>query len=439
MSASSSVFSRSHLSRPTAVSASGAWIIDAEGNQYLDAAGGAIASLIGHGDAAIAEAMAAQTRSVEWVHASAFTTDPVERYAKAVAELLPMDEARVFPVSGGSEAMESALKMARAYHLARGDTERSVIVARGSSYHGNTRGALDASGREPLRRPYEPWLGQTLRVPAVNEYRCPNPAHPTDCALFHADQLERTIVEAGPQRVAVFVAEPIGGATSGAAVPPDGYWSAIGEVCRRHGVLLLADEVMTGFGRTGEWFASDHFGLRPDLLIAAKGASSGYWPLGLAIASRAIHDAIAAAGGFVHGFTWSHHPVGAAVGMAVLERIKELRLVDRARTQGDKLLTRLRDALAENPLIGDVRGMGLLICVEMVEDRASKRPFPRTARVTERVMERAMEVGLLLYPSTGNVDGTNGDYLLIGPPLTILDDELDLIVDRASLALAVPR
>ncbi len=438
MSASSSVFTRSLLPRPTAVSASGAWITDADGNRYLDAAGGAIASVIGHGDPAVAEAMAAQASSVDWVHASAFTTDPVERYAEAVAGLVPMDRARVFPVSGGSEAMESALKMARAYHLASGEPDRSVIIARQSSYHGNTRGALDVSGREPLRRPYEPWLGQTVRVPAVSEYRCPNPTHPADCARFHADRLEEAIAASGPGRAAVFVAEPIGGATSGAAMPPDGYWEAIGEVCRRHGVLILADEVMTGFGRTGEWFASDHYGLRPDLLIAAKGASSGYWPLGLAIASGPIHDAIEEGGGLVHGFTWSHHPVGAAVGLAVLARITELRLLDRARTQGEKLLALLRSALEENRLVGDVRGIGLLICIELVEDRESKTPFPRSARMTEQVMERAMERGLILYPSTGNVDGSNGDYLLIGPPLTVIDDEVDLIVDRVTQAMALP-
>jgi hypothetical protein len=439
MSPSSSVFSRSQIPRPTAVSASGSWVTDTEGNQYLDAAGGAIASVIGHGDATVAKAMAAQTTTLEWVHASAFTTDPVERYAESVAGLVPMDRARVFPVSGGSEALESALKMARAYHLARGEPERSVVIARSASYHGNTRGALDVSGREPLRTPYEPWLGQTVRVPAVSEYRCPNPAHPVACARFHADRLEEAIVDTGPGRVAVFVGEPIGGAASGATVPPDGYWEAVAAVCRRHGVLILADEVMTGFGRTGEWFASDHFGLRPDLLITAKGASSGYWPLGLAIASGPIHDAIEGAGGLVHGFTWSHHPVGATVGLAVLDRIKELRLVDRARTRGRKLVAGLSAALGENPLVGDVRGMGLLVCVELVENRETKKPFPRSARMTERVLERAMDIGLLLYPSTGNVDGSNGDYLLIGPALTILDDEIDLIVDRLSRAASVPR
>ncbi|HEY4606946.1 MAG TPA: aminotransferase class III-fold pyridoxal phosphate-dependent enzyme [Acidimicrobiia bacterium] len=420
---------------PTAVTAKGAWITDAEGRTYLDAAGGAIAAGIGHGDTEMAAVMASQAAALDWVHASAFTNEPVEAYAAALAELVPMDGARVYPVSGGSEAMESALKMARAYHLARGDVARTVVIARGSSYHGNTRGALDVSGREPLRRPYEPWLGQTVRVPGVSEYRCANPGHPVGCAAFHASLLEKTIIDTGPERVAAFVAEPVGGAASGAAVPPDEYWERISEVCRRHGVLVVADEVMTGFGRTGEWFASDHFGLRPDLLIAGKGASSGYWPLGLAIASSAVHDAILDGGGLVHGFTWSHHPIGARVGLTVLDRIRQLRLIDRARSQGVNLLHRLRDALATHPNVGDIRGVGLLICIELVAEIETKQPFNREAMVTERVVDLAMELGLLLYPSTGNVDGVNGDYLLIGPPLTIIDDEVDLIVDRTARAI----
>jgi adenosylmethionine-8-amino-7-oxononanoate aminotransferase len=419
-----------------AVSGAGAWITDAEGRQYLDAAGGAIASLIGHGDPTVAAAMAAQAETLEWAHASTFTTTPTEEYAAAIARLVPMDDARVYPVSGGSEAIETALKMARAYHLARGEADRSVVIARGASYHGNTRGALDVSGREPLQRPYEPWLGQTVRVPGVTEYRCPNPDHPVRCAGFHADQLDAAITKQGPDQVAAFVAEPIGGATSGAAVPPEGYWEEIARVCRRHGVLIIADEVMTGFGRTGEWFAGDHFGLRPDIIVTAKGASSGYWPLGLAIANGPVFDQIEDAGGLVHGFTWSHHPVGSAVGLAVMQRIVEMRLVDRARTTGEKLFDRLTAALDENEFVGDVRGRGLLLCVELVQDRESKKPFPRSARVTEQVLDRAMELGLLLYPSTGNVDGTDGDYLMIGPPLTIIDDEVDLVVERLTATLA---
>jgi adenosylmethionine-8-amino-7-oxononanoate aminotransferase len=402
---------------------------------YLDAAGGAIVVGIGHGDPDVAAVMTAQASALDWVHASAFATEPVEQYAAAVASLVPMDRARVFPVSGGSEAMESALKMARAFHLARGEGERTIIIARDHSYHGNTRGALDVSGRAPLRRPYEPWLGKTVRVPAVSEYRCPNPGHPEGCARFHATHLERAILAVGPERVAAFVAEPVGGAASGVALPPDGYWDEVGLVCRTHGVLIIADEVMTGFGRTGEWFGSDHFGLSPDILVAAKGASSGYWPLGLAVASGQVHDAIISGGGLIHGFTWSHHPIGARVGLAVIDKIKQLRLIDRARFQGEKLLERLRAALVSHANVGDVRGIGLLICVELVEEPATKRPFPRADRVTERVVRRATELGLLLYPSTGNVDGTDGDYILLGPPLTLLDDEIDLIVDRTSQAL----
>jgi adenosylmethionine-8-amino-7-oxononanoate aminotransferase len=340
-------------------------------------------------------------------------------------------------VSGGSEAIESALKMARAYHLAHGDPDRTLFVAREATYHGNTIGALDVSGREPLRRPYLPWLGRTIRVPAVNEYRCPNPGHPDGCASYHAGRLRDAIQLVGASRVAAFVAEPIGGAAGGAAVPPAGYWEAISQVCEEHGVLLIADEVMTGFGRTGEWFASDHFGLRPDILVAAKGASSGYWPLGLAVASGPVHDVIADSGGLVHGFTWAHHPIGARVGLEVLKVIRRLRLVDRARTQGERLMTGLIAALGQHPHVGDIRGAGLLLCLDLVADRGNRAPFPREERVTERVVARAMELGLLVYPSTGNVDGVDGDYLLLGPPLTIVDDEVDLIVDRLTSALQV--
>ncbi len=435
----SSVFHRGSGSLPTATTASGSWVTDAEGKPYLDAAGGAIVVGIGHGVPEVAEAMAAQAGNLAYVHGSAFTTEPLEAYASELAAIVPMDRARVFPVSGGSEAMESALKMARAYHLAKNRPERAVIIARGASYHGNTRGALDVSGREPLRRPYEPWLGQTRRVPGVTEYRCPNPGHPNGCAEWHASQLEAAIAAEGPERVAAFVAEPIGGAASGAALPPNGYWDAIAELCRRHDILVIADEVMTGFGRTGEWFAADHFGLRPDILVSAKGASSGYWPLGLAITSGDVHDTIVGGGGLIHGFTWSHHPVGAAVGLAVLDRIRGLRLIDRARTQGERLLLALRSALGDHPRVGDIRGTGLLLCVELVADRDTKTPFARSEQVTEQTLLRARESGLLLYPSTGNADGVNGDYLLIGPPLTVTDDEVDLIVDRLSTTLGALR
>jgi len=345
-----------------------------------------------------------------------------------------MDNPRVYPVSGGSEAVETALKLARAYHLARGDASRHKIVARRGSYHGNTRGALDASGREPLRRPYLPWLGQTVHVSAPYEYRCELPDHPTGCGARLAEELDRTIEAEGPSSVAAFIAEPIVGATLGAAVPPPDYWPAVVDVCRKHGVLVIADEVMTGFGRTGAWFGVDHWSVRPDILVAGKGASSGYWPLGLTVASGEVFEPVQQRG-FVHGFTYSHSAVGAAVGRTVLRRLREDALVERSRDVGFAIKEGLRDALVDCLIVGDVRGMGLMIAVELVRDRATKAPFPRSERVTERVLEAARERELLLYPSTGCVDGVDGDLVMIGPSLTISEEESDTLVERMTDAI----
>ena len=245
---------------PTAVAAEGAWIVDADGTRYLDGAGGAIVVGIGHGDAAVIEAAREQFGRTQYVHGTMFTTEAVESYAEAVAGVLPIDDARIYPVSGGSEAVETAIKMARAYHLARGASGRVAVIGRRSSYHGNTLGALDASGKEPVRKPYTPWLGRFLHAPAAYEYRCENPAHPDGCGAWHAAELTRMIESYGPDTIAAFIAEPIGGATLGAAVPSEDYWPAIVEVCRRYGVLVIADEVMTGFGRTGRWFGDGRVG-----------------------------------------------------------------------------------------------------------------------------------------------------------------------------------
>jgi adenosylmethionine-8-amino-7-oxononanoate aminotransferase len=421
---------------PVAVRAQGVWVEDASGNHYLDAAGGAIVVGIGHGDPVVAAAMEEQARRLAYVHGSAFTTEALEAYGLELAEVVPVPGARVFPVSGGSEAVETALKLARSYHLARGEPGRDVIVARHLSYHGNTRGALDASGRPRLRAPYQPWLGQAIHVPRVTEYRCPAPGHPDGCGAWHAAELERTIEEIGPRRVAAFIAEPIGGATTGAAVPPDDYWPAVAEVCRRHGVVLVADEVMTGFGRTGRWFAMEHWGVAPDILVAAKGASSGYWPLGLCVASGEVHDTVKAGGGFVHGLTFSHHPVGAAVGRAVLQRIRALGLVEASLAKGPRLLEALGAALEGQAMVGDIRGRGLLAGVELVADRESRRPFPPGERVVERVVAAARRHGLLVYSSKGCADGIAGDVVVLGPPLVITPEEIDLAAQRLAAAVA---
>ncbi len=414
---------------PTAVAAAGAWGVDADGKRYLDGAGGAIVVGVGHGDRELIDAASAQLHRTQYVHGTMFTTEAVESYTDELAPCLPMADARIYPVSGGSEAIETAIKLARAYHLARGDDARTAIIARRSSYHGNTLGALDVSGKEPIRKPYTPWLGRFLHAPAAYEYRCGNPQHPADCGAWHAGELERMISLAGADNVAAFVAEPVGGATLGAAVPPDDYWSAIVEVCRRHGILVIADEVMTGFGRTGTWFGVDHWGVRPDILTAGKGTTSGYVPFGFAAASGEVFDTVAS-NGFVHGFTWSHNALGAAVGSAVIQRLTRDGLIERAATLGTRLRDELRSALDDVPVVGDVRGMGMMIGIELVRDRETKDPFLRTETVTERVVVAAKEAGLLLYSSTGHVDGTNGDLLMLGPPFVLTDYEAALLVER---------
>jgi adenosylmethionine-8-amino-7-oxononanoate aminotransferase len=423
---------------PVAVRAEGSCIWDGSGRRYLDAAGGAIVVGIGHGDREVLAAMRERSSTLDYVHGTQFTTEDVERYAEELARMLPMDHPRIYPVSGGSEAVETALKMARAYHVARGEPGRHKVIARWGSYHGNTRGALDASGREPLRRPYLPWLGHAVHVPAAYEYRCPNPDHPTACGRWHAGELNDAIEREGPDTVACFVAEPVAGAALGAAVPSEDYWPAVAEVCRDHGVLLVADEVMTGFGRTGEWFGSNHWGLRPDLMAMGKGASSGYWPLGLAACSGPVFEALRE-GGFTHGFTFSHSPVGSAVGLAVLRRLRDGALVEASREKGERLRKELATELEDHPNVGEVRGLGLMIGIELVADRDSKQPFPREARVTERAVAAAFDQGLTLYSSTGGADGTRGDLVMLGPPFVITEGELDEAVVKTVRALQVVR
>jgi adenosylmethionine-8-amino-7-oxononanoate aminotransferase len=432
------VFRRSVDPRlPTAVRAAGATIWDAEGKAYLDAAGGAVVVGIGHGRKAVARTMADQAATLAYAHGSAFTSEPLERYAEALGPHLPMENPAIYPVAGGSEAMETALKLARAYHLARGDGDRLIVFARWGSYHGNTLGALDLSGRKPLRRPYEPWLGRFRHVSAAYPYRAGEPkANALGAADELAGELERAIEAAGPESVAAFVAEPIVGATLGVVEPPEGYWPAVAEVCRRHGLLFIADEVMTGFGRTGRWFGVDHWAVHPDILVAAKGATSGYFPFGLVAAAGHVHEAVLAAGPFVHGFTYSHHVVGAAVAGEVLRILEAEDLVEASATKGRRLAGLLRDRLAEHPHVGEIRGgRGLFAGLELVDDRELHEPFPRPDRIAERVVREARERGVLLYSGTGMADGTNGDAIVIGPPFVVDDGELDRIVDALADAI----
>jgi len=434
----SNVFRRSaDPGPPVAVRAEGSTIWDAGGRAYLDAAGGAIVVGVGHGRESVARVMADQAGRVAYAHGTAFTSEALERYATALAVHLPIDDPAIYPVAGGSEAMESALKLARSYHLARGETERWIVFGRWGSYHGNSLGALDLSGRKPLRRPYEQWLGRFRHVSAAYPYRAGEPgANALGDAAELAAELERAIEAAEPGTVAAFVAEPIVGATLAAAVPPDDYWPAIAEVCRRHGVLLVADEVMTGFGRTGRWFGMDHWGIRPDILVGAKGATSGYFPFGFVAASGAIAQAVLdEPPGFVHGFTYSHHAVGASVAGEVLRILEDEGLVEASAAKGDLLQSLVRERLGDHPSIGDIRGRGLMVGVELVADRETREPFPRTERLTERVVRAARDSGLLLYSGTGLADGTNGDSILLGPPFIVTDDELVIIADGLTSAI----
>ena len=426
------------LSRPlpVAVRAQGAEIWDATGKRYLDAAGGAIVINVGHGRESVARVMADQASRIAYAHGSAFTSEPLEAYAAEVGPLLPLDEPAIYPVSGGSEAIESALKMARAYHVARGEPDRQIVIGRWGSYHGNTLGALDLSGRQPLRRPYEGWLGRFRHVSAAYPYRAGEPdAHALGSAEDAAAELDRVISTAGPNTVCAFVAEPIVGATLGAVTPPPGYWPAIAEVCRRYGVLLIADEVMTGFGRTGRWFAMERFGVRPDILVAAKGATGGYWPFGFAAADRSVYDVIQRKGVFVHGFTFSHSVVGAAVAREVLRILREEDLVAASARQGELLLAELRGAFAGHPNAGEVRGTGLMAAVELVADRETRAPFPRARQVTERTLAAGRDLGLMFYSGTGNANGVDGDVIMVGPPFVVSDEQVREIAAGMRAAL----
>ncbi len=430
---------------PVAVRAESCTIWDRDGRAYLDAAGGAIVVNVGHGRRSVVDAMARQAGAFTYVHGTSFTSEPLESYARAVGRLLPVDDPAIYPVSGGSEAIESCLKLVRSYHLARREPDRTVVIARWGSYHGNSMGALDLSGREPLRRPYEPWLGRFEHVSAAYPYRAGEAAaHALGDVDLLIAELERAIAAAGQGRVAAFVAEPIVGATLGAVSPPDGYWPAMAEVCRRHGILLVADEVMTGFGRTGRWFGMDHWGVRPDVMAAAKGAAGGYFPFGLAVASGPVYEAITTGGGFVHGFTYSHSPVGAAAAAEVLRILEAENLVEASAVKGERLKALLEARIGSHPNVGEIRGRGLMVGLELVADRATRRPFPRSARLIEAVMTRARDAGMLLYHGTGNADGTNGDTILIGPPFVITDAELvscaDIVgeaVEKACAGVAI--
>ena len=409
---------------PTVARASGAVVWDTEGRRYLDGSGGAVVVNVGHGREEIAAAMARQAAAAGYVHGTQFTSDVLEEYARRLAVHAPGDCRRLYLLSGGSEATETAVKLARAYHLARGDSYRHKVIGRSLSYHGNTLAALALSGRPTLQAPYAPLLPATPRAAAPFCYHCPLELQYPSCALACADDLEAVIEREGARTIAAFIAEPILGASAGAAVPPDDYTRRVRETCRRHGIVYIDDEVMAGFGRTGRWFGIEWSGVVPDLITCGKGMAGGYMPVGAVLASEAIVETVERAGGFVNGFTFSHHPVTAAAALATLEILEREGLVERAAVMGERAMSRLQ-ALRARPPVGDVRGRGLMLAVELVADAPTRRPFPRAEKRAEKVAARAFADGLIVYPSVGGATGTEGDAIMLAPPLVVTEGEID--------------
>ena len=411
---------------PLAVRGEGVYLWDAEGRRYIDGSGGAAVVNIGHGVAEVVQAMTEQAASAAYVHGTMFTTAALETHSEQLAALVPMPDPRFYYMTSGSEAVETAIKFARQLQVARGEPTREVIISRWGSYHGATMGALAVTGKPKMRTMFAPLFRDQPHIPPPYCYRCPFDTNHPDCNLACAQALEAEILRQGPERVVAFIAESVSGATLGAVAPPEGYWPLVRQICDRYGVLLIADEVMAGFGRTGRWFAIEHFGVQPDVITMGKGVTGGYFPLSVTAVRGADVETIRQVhGDFVHGGTFSHHAVGAATGLAVLRYLQDNDLVTASAVKGKMLGEKLGAALGELPCVGDVRGIGLLWGVEFVADRATQAPFPPAARFARRVASVAFDNGLIVYPVAGCADGMAGDLVLVAPPFIITEAQMD--------------
>ncbi|MBI5878881.1 MAG: aspartate aminotransferase family protein [Chloroflexi bacterium] len=420
---------------PRIVRGEGCAIYDETGKRYLDAIAGIAVVNIGHGRAQVAEALAAQAQTLSYVQSSIFENRPALELAERVGRVAPAGLNSAFFVSGGSEATETAIKLARQYHVERGDPSRYIMISRWQSYHGGTLGALSLSGIIGRREKFAPLLLDFPHIPECNCYRCPfNLTHPS-CGIRCAHELETAIKRAGARNVAAFIAEPIVGAAAGATTPPAEYFGIIREICDRYGILFIADEVITGFGRTGRNFGIEHWGVTPDIITSAKGLSGGYAPLGAVLAHDRVRDAFAQAGAaFVHGYTMSSNPLAAAVGVAVLDIIEGERLVERVAALEAGFFARGR-SLLKHRTVGEVRGKGLLMGIELVRDQHTKEPFPPGQRANAQLAAIALRCGLVIYPGGGTADGVNGDHFLLCPPFTISTVELDELFGKLDESL----
>jgi adenosylmethionine-8-amino-7-oxononanoate aminotransferase len=420
---------------PLVHKAQGMWITDSEGNRYLDASGGAIVMNIGHGREEVARAVYDQIRQCDYAHPTIFSNSPVEALAKSLSRHAPPGIERFYFLSGGSEANETAIKLARQIHLDSGRPHRSRIIARWKSYHGMTLGSLSAMGRTSFRAPYIPLLTSAEHIAPPYCLRCSYGLRYPSCDCRCALALEETIQNLGPETVSAFIAETVSGGTLAALSPPPEYFPIIRKICDRYDVLLILDEVMCGMGRAGRWFASEHFKVSPDIVTLGKGLGGGAMALSAVGVQAGHYDTIRhGSGAFVHGGTFTHHGPAAAAGLAVIKILEEEKLVERvARYEkifGDKLRTRL----ADHPYVADIRGVGLLWGIELVKEKKTLEPFPRSERVAERLWENIFKQGVVIYTATG-LAGADGDALLIGPAFIISTEEIDIIVDTVARAL----
>ncbi|HHP7233981.1 MAG TPA: aspartate aminotransferase family protein [Desulfobacterales bacterium] len=412
---------------PVAARAEGIWIYDSAGRKYIDASGGPICVNVGHGRQEIVEALREQAQKAAYVHGPMFTTEPVEKLAESLAKYAPQDIRKFYFCSSGCEAVETAFKLSRQIHLANGQPQRYRIISRWLSYHGATLGALAAGGKTSMRQPFEPMLAPSVHIPAPYCLRCHYHLDYPSCELRCAWALDDAIRLEGPQTISAFIAEPICGSTVGAVVPPFEYYKVISDICITHGIHFILDEVMTGMGRTGKWFAAEHYDVAPDMVVLGKGLSGGYLPLS-AVGCRREHVAAIRrqAGNFIHGHTFSHHAVAAAAGLKVVQILETENLIERAAKLGKHLEAALQP-LERNPHVAEIRGKGLMWSVELVQDKRDLKPYPRSGRVAERMFEHLFAAGVITYPCAGFVNG-DGDAVMIGPPFIITEAELDEVI-----------
>jgi len=428
-------FSKSY---PVAVRGEGCWLIDQNGRRFLDASGQAAVVSIGHGVPEIGRAMADQSAQLAFAHTTQFHSAPAEKLGRRLLALAPANfrnGGRVYFTSGGSEATETAIKLARQFHLESGQPARYRIVSRRQSYHGSTLGAMTVSGNVARRTPYEPLIAEWGHIAPCFCYHCPFDKKFPDCGIACANDLDHFLGRNEAATVAAFIFEPVVGATLGAAVPPDGYAQRIAEICRTRGILLIADEVMSGMGRTGVPFAVQHWNIEPDMILVGKGIASGYAPLGaVLVATRVVAAFENNSGTFQHGFTYQAHPVATATGNAILDYIESHHLFDRVQPAAEMLRKEL-SALESHPHVAEIRGVGLLLGIEFVKNKSTREPFPKEQNVAERIRQAALAENVLVYPTQGCVDGINGDHILLAPAFIISPDESAKLVRSLQSAL----